>query len=247
MMAQAARVVDPDDPGTWPSAVRKLAERSAAVLDGSASCAADLPVPSEAAESFMELIGDGLLRAYHCTRLLAEEAADVRRRGLVPLSAALVESRVRAACGASYLTAAEAGALVSGSALAAGSERGRLAQVCAVAGRSLFDGDPGAAELLLSVWGGEAIYWAHERTALGARLRSLGTPSIVAVNLRLTAHTRAPKFFPPLARLLVGQLLGLPESWGDVFYFGPVAAEDIEAIWQPGYREYDRHEFLPRS
>ena len=51
---------------------------------------------------------------------------------------------------------------------------GRSGQVYAVVGRTIFDDDPTAVDLLLGLWGGEAIYWAHERTVLAGRLRTLG-------------------------------------------------------------------------
>ncbi len=238
-------VVHLDGQRTWPAAVREFAEHWAGELGGSSECAGDLRFPERALAEFTALIRSSPVRAYHCTRLLDEEAADIRSGGLRPLTVDLVEARIRAACAGGWLTLDEGEALLSGNAVDC--DRGqRFGQVCAVAGRSLLDEDPGAVEMLLSTWGGEVIYRAHERTALGARLRSMGTPAIVAVNLRLRAHSRAPRFWPPLACLFTGRLLGLPDTWGDVFFYGPVAAADVAAIWQPGDREYDRHARLPK-
>lgn len=239
--------VDLDDVGTWPPDVRRLAEHWGAMLDGTTRFACDLALPDTVQESFMALIGDGPLRAYHSARLLDEEAQAIRRRGLIPLSEDLVTSRVRAACASGHLMAAERDALLSDSAFASGSTTGRPGQVCAVAGRCIFDDEPEAVELLLRLWGGEAIYRAHESTVLGERLRSLGKPSIVVVNLRLAACSRFPFSAPSIAKLFVGRLLHLPETYGDVHYYGPVTPRNIVDIWQPGHHEYDRHHHLPHN
>lgn len=237
--------LDLDDTGSWPPAIRTFAERWATALDGSTRFACDLGLPGSVEESFGELIGEQPVRVYHCTRLLEEEAAAIRCNGLVPLSEDFVVRRVCAAYASGHVTAAERDALLSGSVFASGSTTGRPGQVCAVVGRTIFDDDPGAVDLLLRLWGGEAIYWAHERTELAERLGAIGKPSIVVANLRLAAHARTPLCFPPLPRLFVGRLLELPETHGDVHYFGSVGQEDIVDIWQPGHHEYDRHHGIP--
>jgi hypothetical protein len=81
----------------------------------------------------------------------------------------------------------------------------------------------------------------------GARLRVLGKPSIVVVNLRLTGNSRPQFFAPSLENLFVRRLLQLPETYGDVHHYSPVWPEDITDIWQPGHCDYDRHPLLPRS
>jgi len=239
-------IVDLDDIGSWPPAIRDFAEHWASAVGSTTRFAGDLALPDEAEDSLTALLGDRLVRAYHGTRLLKEEAAAIRRHGLIPVSEELATSRIRLACASGHLTAAERDALLSGSVFASGNMIGRTGQVCAVVGRTVFDHDPAAVDLLLRLWGGEAIYWAHERTALAGRLRTLGKPSIVVSNLRLTGYSRPPLCAPPLSRLFVGRLLQLPGIHGDVHCFGPVKAEDIADIWQPGHREYDRHRRLPQ-
>jgi hypothetical protein len=182
--------VDLDDIGSWPPAIRDFAEHWASAAGDTTRFASDLELPDDAEDSFTALLGDRLVRAYHSTRLLQEEAAAIRRDGLIPLSEELATSRIRAACASGHLTAAERDALLSGSLFASGNIIGRPGQVCAVVGRTVFDDDPAAVDLLLRLWGGEAIYWAHERTALAGRLRTLGKPSIVVSNLRLTGYAR---------------------------------------------------------
>ena len=240
-------VVDLDEVESWRPAIRGFAEHWASALGSTTRFAGDLALPDTAEDSFMALVGDLPVRAYHSTRLLEEEAAAIRRRGLIPLSEELVTSRIRSACASGHLTAAERDALLAGGVFASGGSVGRPGQVCAVVGRTIFDDDPTAVDLLLGLWGGEAIYWAHERTVLAGRLRTLGKPSIVVINLRIAGHSRAPFFVPPLSKLFVGKLLQLPEIHGDVHCFGSVEPESIVDIWQPGRYEYDRHRRVPRS
>ena len=239
--------VDLDGIATWPPAVRGFAERWATALDGTTRVAYDLALPETAQDSFMTLIGDQPVRAYHSTRLLEEEAGAIRAHGLIPLAEELVTSRVQAAYASGHLTAAERNALLSSSVFASGNITGRLGQVCAVAGRTIFDDDPQAVDLLLRLWGGEAIYWTHERTSLAERLLTLGKPSIVVVNLRFAAHSLTPLFAPPLSKLFIGRLLQMPETYGDVHYYARVRPEDVVDIWQPGHHEYDRHHRIPHS
>jgi hypothetical protein len=234
--------VDIDDVGTWPPHIRVFSEKWASALQGTTRFAADLKLPAAEQALFEAMISSLPLRAFHCTRLLDEEAAAIRRQGLVPLSEAFVASRIRNACAAGHLTAAEHDTLMSASVFAAGNLTGRPGQVCAVVGRTIFDEDPGAVGTLLGLWGGEAIYWAHEGTALAARLRAMGKPSVVVVNLRPAVSSRAPFFAPPPAKLFVGHLLRLTGTYGDVHCYGPVMPEDIIDIWQPGHRDYDRHD-----
>lgn len=95
------------------------------------------------------------LRVYHCTRLLDGEAAGIRRDGLAPLSRDLMAGKICGACEGGWLSVADGDVLLAGNAVDCGSGL-RLGLVWAVAGRSMFDEDPGAVELLLTFWGGEA-------------------------------------------------------------------------------------------
>ncbi len=145
--------VDLDDVGTWPPAIRAFTEHWAAAQDGTTRFACDLALPETVQESFMTLIGAWPLRAYHSARLLDEEAEAIRHHGLIPLSEGLVTSRIHTACASGHLSAAERDALLSGSVFASANTAGRPGQVCAVAGRNIFDDDPEAVDLLLRLWG----------------------------------------------------------------------------------------------
>jgi hypothetical protein len=238
-------VVDLDDVNTWPPDIRTFAEKWALTLQGTTRVL-DLDLPNVEHASFMTMICQRPLRAFHSTRLLDEEAAAIRRQGLHPLSEELVTSRVRNAYAAGHLTATERNALLLGNVFASGNAAGRSGQVSTVVGRTIFDDEPSAVDFLLGMWGGEAVYWAHESTALADRLRMLGKPSIVVVSLRLSGYSRAPFFAPSPAKLFVGRLLELPDAYGEVHCFGPIRQEDVVEIWQPGHGDYDRHD-LPRG
>jgi len=111
--------VDLDGIATWPPAVRDFAEHWATALDGT-RVACDLVLSETAQDSFVTLIGDRPIRAYHSTRLLEEEATAIRSQGLIPLAEELVISRVLAAHASCHLTAAERDAILSESIFAYG-------------------------------------------------------------------------------------------------------------------------------
>ena len=55
------------------------------------------------------------------------------------------------------------------------------------------------------------------------------------------------QIWPGLAKILIGTMLGLDKADGEIHYPLDVPALDIEAIWQPGMDEYDRHTELWRT
>ena len=90
------RVVDPDDTLTWPTDVRDWVQQQAATRDPAATTAGDLGwdlVEHEA--ELRSLLETRKVLAYHCTRLTASEAEDIRAYGLHPLSPELVDKRLR--------------------------------------------------------------------------------------------------------------------------------------------------------
>jgi len=58
----------------------------------------------EEEDAFRALLRGERTRVYHCTRLLGHESGWIRTEGLRPLSAVLVESRIRAARAEGHLT-----------------------------------------------------------------------------------------------------------------------------------------------
>ncbi|MFE5097747.1 hypothetical protein ACFRCI_47705 [Streptomyces sp. NPDC056638] len=102
--------------------------------------------------------------------------------------------------------------------------------------------------MLLSYWGGEAIYWKHcEGTPeLAARLGSLGTPAIVTALLDFTAPgVGAHRVFPSLVHVLVGEALSYEAADADVLYRAPISPQRIESIVFPGHPAYDQFPELP--
>jgi len=78
------------------------------------------------------------------------------------------------------------------------------------------------------------------------RLQKIGCASIVVALLDIAMDPLSDFITPGLDRSFVGKVLGLSDVGSDVHYMRPVPPECIEAIWQPGNPEYDRHSKLPR-
>jgi hypothetical protein len=244
--ADMASTVDIDDLDSWPRTVLAYTGAWATRLAGSTPYPLDLAIPWEAEAEFLDLLVDHPVRTYHCARLLDDEVDDVRRHGLAALEEDLVARKLRAAHTAGAISETEHDELRSSSVFAHGSTTGRLDKVCVVVGRTALDEDDGLIPLLTS-WGGEAVYWAHEGTSLGHRLRQLGTPAVVVLDVDLSRCDRDDLLLaPPLNRLFVGQQLGLDEIRGEAHIPRPITAAEVVDIWQPGTEDYDRHLQLPR-
>ena len=75
----------------------------------------------------------------------------------------------------------------------------------------------------------------------------LGQPTIVVAALDLSIPHTVARMFPSLGKMFVGTLLATEHRVADVFVPGPVAREQIVAVWQPGDAAYDSHPTLPRD
>lgn len=240
--------IDIDDTGTWPGSVWEHVLDRATHLRGSTRYASDLDVGLDGSATFDNLMSGQLLRAYHCTRLLPHEDERIREVGLRPLGVDLVKTRLDEALAHGALTEEQHEELASHTVFRRRNTNGRLAQVCAVVGRDPFDTDVHGVAPLLGIWGGEAIYWAHDRTPTENVLRDIGTPSIVVIDLDLGATAvgaRRHLFFPELEKAFVGKVLGLEGAASSAHYFAAVGPERVVDIWRPGDDEYDRHPTLP--
>ena len=238
-----AKVIEADEPATWPSALTDAVRHAADRLRGSTEYALDLDLASDEEAAIGVALAGVDLRLYHSTRLLPHEIEQVRSEGLRLLDDALIAEKLAAAVDGGHLTRVEADQLAAEHAPTT-PEGHRAGQVCAVLSTWSFTNDVGAVWRLVTSWGGEAIYWAHEHTPLGTRLASIGTPAIVVHTA--PAARRGDLYFPPLARALVGAALGLDEVNGDVFLFAPVPPSAVEAVWVPGTPEYDQFSQMPR-
>ncbi len=235
--------VDPDDVSTWPAALRDTLAEYVAGVDPAETSAVDLELPLTD-QQVTALLGGRPLRTYHATRLLPHEVKSVRGDGLRALKPEHLERRIADALAAGAISTEEADRLRARTVYAEGSKGTRSNQVCAVVGLTAFAEDWCGVWPLLSTWGGEAIYWHAEGETL-ARLRSLGAPSVVVLDLPLAAASWL--MFPGLGKALAGHLARLLSRHADVFYRASVPASAVVTVWQPGAPEYDRFPDLPRA
>jgi hypothetical protein len=207
----------------------------------------DLVVPAGAYDGqLVRLLADHRLRAYHCARLLEREIVDIRSQGLRPLSAELVEDKLGAAVRCGAITVDERARL---------HEHRRLGGPgLVVEGRvclALSTADFGLAahffNPMLSCWGGEAIYAAHESgaTSMAGTLRRLGRPSIVVVHIEASAITATPSLTGPFVAVAAGW--PAEEHGADIACAGPVPPEFVEDVWHPGDARYDQFPDLVRD
>lgn len=234
-----------DDPQTWPDHVRDLMTDVAETLRGSTEYVADLEVPEGDTHDIHDALVGSTWRLYHCTRLLPHERDVILATGLAPASDDLVDRKLADAVTHGHLTGPEAEHLRESHMLRPdrGQRQGRQGRICALTTRATL-GEYHGLRWLFEHWGGELVYFDQPDPAL-ARLRELGTPSIVVIDFPLTTPP-SRSWYPPIERLLVGACLGMGEVHGEtnqrVEGTWPVAG-----IWQPGNPEYDRHERLPQQ
>jgi hypothetical protein len=232
--------VDVDDAATWPAPVREWASGWA---DRRGLSLESLPVDlMEREPELRALLSGQKLIAFHCTRLLEHEVAEIRERGLRQLTADLIADRIASAHAAGAINEELRNLLSSKNALEWWNADSREGQVCTVLGRGTLDEHARGVSPFLETWGGEGIYFAWDRTDTEEELKRLGRPAIVVVRLDVTDGERAWCY--SLGRPFVERLVGV-EPGAELFYKDDVPAEDLLAIWQPGDPEYDRHRDLP--
>lgn len=86
-----------DDPQTWPADVRSQAEMWAEMLHGSTEYVSDLDLEKEDEDVFRSKLAGRLVVAFHATRLLDIEVANIATNGLRLASHNLVLDRIDAA------------------------------------------------------------------------------------------------------------------------------------------------------
>jgi hypothetical protein len=235
------RGIDVDDPATWPEATHAWAKACASGLQyPTGRPTADIAISPEAADEFRSTLGSRRLIVHHSTHLLPHEVTNIRAEGLRLLSEASTQERLMAAVDAGALSPEAHRFAMATNIFATNNHRHREGQLCFVLGRSIFDEDPAASELLLAHWGGEAM---RGGPTLAPPLTGIGRPAIIRVALRETAADSLLSF-PDLANVFVGTALGLSQRSADVLYRVSVPAEDIVAIFQSGDSEYDCHKEL---
>ncbi len=243
-----ADLVDIDQPSTWPSDLRQLAEELAIGPRRRHETAGDLQFGDSVELHFAEMLGGHRLRAYHATRLFDHEVAAIRERGLLALSRELVDNRIDDAFERRVITREERDQFLEAHIFAPASAwmplvvSAREGSLWFVLSRDNFRGTAEPVQDLLRLWGGEGIYNNREMHRHEKRLAQLGRPAIVVAALDLGDSIHEVS----LAHTFVGRLIQRSRLWVDVSRKGSVPPNDILDIWQPGHAEYDRYRRLPR-
>ena len=189
-----------DDEGTWPPSLVDELEISFDVLRKyeeersriDSLCAENVSLrrrpPTNEHEAAHErilarvsaLIGDLCLVGYHCTRLHVDEIEGIRRAGLVPLGEELVKQKIARRVAVGDFSRDVANQLLTTTlANVAGAWGARKEMIWFVFTRELLRDESGIWRLI-SFWGGEALYIAHEEnTTIGPILTGIGTACIV--------------------------------------------------------------------
>lgn len=238
--------IDPDNRETWPPEVAEFVRRAAAAVRGAVRHTSDL-FAHEGEERFLQVLRGSTIRAYHCTRLLEHELAGIRAHGLRRLTAELVLERIEKALEYKAITPAEAEQLRKGHAFATGDEENREGRVCLFSNRQTMD-DAHSVKDLLGIWGGEAIY-SHVGTEWEPRLKKLGRPAVVVVDLDVNQPPQGKKEHYVTPSVLAGFIsveLGFEDPGFEIHFMGDIPATQVADIWTPGHPEYDRHRDLPR-
>lgn len=239
---QLDSLVDVDDPSTWPTKARSLAETVADRFDDPDDSLLD-GIAFEEERLCRELVAEAQLRAYHCTRLLDHEVAMIRETGLRVLTRDLIAARLDAARLAGAISAEEAEHLKTENFLKdplGPISREHLLHL--FLGRKALDTEA-SLNHFLEEWGGEVISFWHERTPYRERLSLLGSPAVVVAAIDLQGDSDVA-IYPGLLQCLVARLLER-EGGASVVCKHPVTR--ILDIWQPGHGDYDRHTSLTQA
>lgn len=254
MESVALPIVDVDVRATWPRPLAELVNRLTDDARRSGHAPEhyqDLDILAYEDSALTHLEGH-LVRARHHTRLLGYEKDAIRAQGLRLLDARLVNDRLDQAHAFGHLTEVEHETLRTVNETVPGHHGlgKREDQVCLTLSAAPQTHHINGIHRLLTYWGGEAIYWQHCEGSpdLAAKLRGLGTPSVVTALLDLTPPgQKRHSIFPSVIHVLTGKALGHEPADADVFYRSPIPPQWIESIVSPGDAAYDRFPELPRS
>lgn len=182
-------VVEYERPDTWPPELLALFEREFECLEAYELRRAEIdknryiPQPNTFEQQREQIVqqADAILSThrllgFHCTRLTAYEMDDIKAEGLRRLAGALIRSRIKRAVAEGLIAQKQSTELLE---THQADDDGRKGMTHFVNCRSFLahEGDVGR---LFRSWGGEALYNSHEGSKLGAVLRSIGNPAIVA-------------------------------------------------------------------
>lgn len=147
------------------------------------------------------------LLGYHCTRLTSRETSEIKNHGLQILSEKLVIKRLMNAFNDGYLSEIEYNYLKDSKHLkhTINDESGnRTGMIWFCPNRSTLK-DSSAIYRLLRNWGGEAVYWGHEKDHnISQTIKNIGLPCIIKCSLPISEteffhHNYSARFLSYLA------------------------------------------------
>ena len=245
-MAARSGPIDIDVPATWPIPILHRVNQLATALSGTTEHAADLDWRAQDRDEFRTLLGGRPIRAYHATRLLDHEAEMVVEHGLLLLTSELLSMRIDRAFQHGYISKKQHDELCAGHVFSTGEHKNRGGQVCLFVGEETLRHEYGL-DNLLCTWGGEGIYQSSGTHHLEEKLRLLGRPTMVVVELDIGSAQEIATFSPDLWKMFVGHHLHLRGVSAAINYRASIPPQCIACLWQPGHPEYDRIERLPRD
>lgn len=197
---------------------------------------------SDIVEDARILATQGRVRAYHLTRLLEHEVDSIRRNGLALASAGLVEARIADAVVHRCLTRRDARYLLVRFADRDQHWESRANLLYVLASLKPLRGISVSGTHYLREWGGEILSHCSSEPKFRDLLETLGTPSIIKMDLALVGDHIVPGVTARLLRVRT-------KRGGSVTIAldRPIAAGEIVSILQPGDPEYDNLRTLPRT
>ena len=190
------RIVDIEDPLSWPNSLCELLEGNRDVLSGFENGQTEIDkIPGgrfnsptnefavkrgEVVSRAGEILAAEKILGFHCTRLLPYEAESVRHEGLKLPSPEFLRERIEGAVSEGHLTRELAISLLRNNQAADPNRRDKIGFANA---RSLLRQRNLVCRFFDS-WGGEALYNSHEDDlATGPALKSMGEPYVVVAGL----------------------------------------------------------------
>jgi hypothetical protein len=241
MVRSSHGAIDIDDGRTWPVSVREMVKIIAQRCPPEIQYLDEIDAQAQENDSFSRLLDGRYLRAYHCTKLLPHELVAIHETGLQPLSSDLVATRLRLAVAGGYLTAQEYNRLKQQDVFTLHDESGRADVTCFLFGKATFDLHWRGLWRLLTLWGGEAIYWSNgdPEDELYETVDSIGTPTVLVLNILVSNSSREPVIHSNLLGHFVARYLELDYS-GEGRTHLPIPPGQIIGTWQPGDSAFER-------
>lgn len=187
--------IEIDDSTTWPAELQRVVDEARPLIAAWDACEREItdlcrrdvatrfqpalnPYAGQA-DQFLHDVDDilkqHLLLVRHCSRLHEREIEDITSVGVRPLTSAMTKQRLIIAHDAGLIDGDELETLAANHQADDHSRRGHTFWIL---GRGPLR-DEDAVSPLLTSWGGEAIYWAHEHNEVGQALRTIGTAVVI--------------------------------------------------------------------